>query len=323
MSEATEHSQPAGPPPENQADLGLGRVLAQESAGRFVNRDGSFNSRRTGLPFWASLNPYYELITMPWWAFGSLVLLGYLLVNVAFALAYWALGPNALAVAPDSALGNRFLQAFFFSVQTFATIGYGKVTPEGVGANALVTLEALVGLLGVALATGIVFARFSRPMSRVMFSDQAVVAPYQGGHAFMFRVVNGMRTQLTELEAEVTFSRFEGAKGERTRRFYPLRLAREKVAFFPLAWTVVHPIDADSPLSGVDARSLAEGEAEFLVLLRGLDDTLFQTVRARTSYRAGEVAWNAKFASMYRRGQPGVVAVDVNKLSDVEKVDSK
>ncbi len=319
MSEAP---RPKNQAAENQADLGLGRVLAQESAGRFVNKDGSFNSRRTGLSFWASLNPYYALITLPWWGFGGLVVLGYLLVNVLFALAYLALGPNALAVAPDSKLGSPFLQAFFFSVQTFATIGYGKVTPEGVAANALVTLEALVGLLGVALATGIVFARFSRPMSRVIFSERAVVAPYQDGHAWMFRVVNGLRTQLIDLEAEVTLSRFEGEGEGRSRRFYSLELARQQVAFFPLAWTVVHPIDENSPLSGVDARELASSETEFLVLLRGMDDTLFQTVRARTSYRAAEVTWNAKFASMYRHDLRSVVAVDVNKLSDVERVNS-
>lgn len=251
------------------------------------------------------------------------MVLGYLLTNVVFALAYWALGRSALAVEPAAALNSPFLQAFFFSVQTFATIGYGKVTPEGVAANALVTLEALVGLLGVALATGIVFARFSRPMSRVMFSRQAVVAPYGEGWALMFRIVNGLRTQLIDLEAEVTFSRFEDAGGGRTRRFYPLRLARDRVAFFPLAWTVVYPIGPDSPLFGVDARDLARGEAEFLVLLRGMDDDLFQTVRARTSYKADEVVWNAKFASMYREDVPDAVAVDVNKLSDLEKVKSE
>lgn len=306
------------PLPENQADLGLGRVLAQESAQRFVNKDGSFNSARDGLSFWSSLSLYYTLITLPWSAFFALVLLGYLLVNVTFALLYLLCGPAALSVAPDARLDSRLWQAFFFSVQTFATIGYGKVTPSGLAANLLVTVEALVGLLGVALATGLLFARFARPKSRILFSHNAVIAPYSGGRALMFRIINGQRNQIIELEAEVTLSRFEEVGGVSLRRFYELRLARPKVAFFPLAWTVVHPIDADSPLAGSTDEDLRQTQAEVLVQIRGMDDTLFQTVRARTSYKADELVWNARFADMYRREVPGRVAVDVRRLHHID-----
>lgn len=300
-------------------DLGLGRVVAQESHARMVNKDGSFNLQRSGLGFWPSLNLYYDLIGLSWPLFFALLGVAYLLLNTAFALAYLAAGPGALSEMPGDPTG-RFWACFFFSVQTFGTIGFGHVYPQSFVADVIVTVEAFVGLLGVALATGMLFARFSRPRPRVLFSERAVIAPYRGGQALMFRLVNGQRTQLIELEAEVTLAYFREVGGRSVRHFARLALERDSVAFFPLAWTVVHPITEDSPLWGVTPERLRAAESEVMVNLRALDDAVYGTVRARTSYQADDILWGARFADLFvrRPGQP--VAVDVRRLSETEPV---
>lgn len=308
-------------------DLGLGQVVAQESRERFLNKDGSFNVARGGLGFWRSLSLYYDLVSISWSVFFVLLLAAYLLVNASFALLYLAAGPGALSEMPSGLLA-RFWACFFFSVQTFGTIGFGHVYPNSFLADLLVTAEAFVGLLGVALATGVLFARFSKPRSRILFSQQAVIAPFGGGWALMFRVVNAQRTQIIEVEAEVTYAWFEGrddpATGERRlRRFRALPLERQRVSFFPLAWTLVHPIDAGSPLWGRTHQDLLESEAEVLAILRGLDDAVYGAVRARSSYRADEIVWHARFSDMYRRDRPGRVSIDVGRLDQIVAIDGE
>lgn len=300
-------------------DLGLGRVVSQESHQRMVNKDGSFNLQRSGLGFWHSLNLYYDLIGISWPLFVGLLGVAYLLLNAAFALAYLAVGPGALSDMPADPTG-RFWACFFFSVQTFGTIGFGHVYPKSFAADVIVTLEAFVGLLGVALATGMIFARFSRPKPRVLFSECAVVAPYRGGWGLMFRLVNGQRTQLIELEAEVTLAYFRDVGGRPVRQFTRLGLERDSVAFFPLAWTVVHPITQDSPLWGVTPERMRAAESEIMVNLRGLDDAVYGAVRARTSYQADDIRWHARFTDMFVRRPGRPVTVDVRRLSQIEPV---
>lgn len=318
---------PPPPPPEDTGDLGLGRVLSNESATRFLDKDGRFVSRRLGLPFWRSISPYHELLRMSWGWFFAVLAGSYLVLNAVFALLYGWCGPGALDGTAHMDDARRFEENFFFSVQTLATIGYGHVAPLSFSANVVATVEAFVGLLGVALATGLLFARFSRPTVRILFSGPAVVAPFGGGRAWMFRMVNGHRTQIVDVEAEVTLSRFETEGGVRRRRFHALELERRRVAFFPLGWTVVHPITprTRSPLWGLDDAALRASEAEFLVQVRGTDDTLYQPIHARTSYRAEETVWNARFGDMYRHDAAGTragraVAIDVRRLSDVRPV---
>src|SRR5262249_9746259 len=144
-----------------------------------------------------------------------------------------------------------FLRAFFFSIHTLATIGYGTITPVGVPANVIVSIESFIGLFGLALCTSLLFARFSRPTAKILFSRQAIIAPYQGIKAFEFRIANMRRSQIIELEAKVLFARFEDVGGRQLRRFYPMKLERERVVFFPLSWTIVHPIDEESPFYGM------------------------------------------------------------------------
>ena len=256
---------------------------------------------------------------MPWWGFFLVISLSYLLLNLLFAAAYTLCGPGALSHIGAKAPGGVFVQAFFFSVQTFGSIGYGRIAPLSLAANWLVVLEALAGLFGLALATGIIFARFSRPTAKVIFSRQAVVAPYHGETGFMFQVVNPRRSQLIRLNAEVTLSVFDSQAHR--RYYYPLTLERDEVTFFPLTWTVVHPVDPESPLHTLNDNDLRKMSAEFFVLLTGFDETFSQTVHARFSYTAKEVVWNAKFVNVFNTEQQDErVTVDVRKLSELERL---
>jgi inward rectifier potassium channel len=255
---------------------------------------------------------------MSWPRFFALVAFGYFAANLVFALLYFSCGPHALDGWHTGQPFERFEDAFFFSVQTLATIGYGRMTPNGVLVNLLVTAEALVGLMGFALATGLLFARFSRPTARLVFSRNAVVAPFRGGRALMFRLVNARSSQLTEVSAVVSLSRLEDTPAGPIRRFHELRLDRPKVVFLPLHWVVVHPIDDKSPLARVEEASFRTSQAEILILLSGMDETFSQTVHARTSYRAEEVVWDARFSDMFLRTEAGLVGIDMRRLHDIE-----
>ena len=241
---------------EGERDLGFGAVVAGRSRQRFLNPDGSFNVQRTGLPWLTSLSIYHSVLTMSWSTFLLIVLLLYFVSNVVFGALYAAIGSDALVDTSSTPMASTFLRAFFFSVQTFATIGYGTIHPVGLIPNLLVTIESYYSLLANALITGVVFARFARPTAKFIFSEVAVIAPYRGINGLMFRMVNGRSSQLIEVEAKVMFARFCDEDGRSVRKFDVLELERRKVAFFPLAWTVVHPIDENSPLYGWTAADL-------------------------------------------------------------------
>jgi inward rectifier potassium channel len=303
-------------------DLGFGSVVSRESQQRLLNRDGSFNLARSGLGILESLAPYHQLLTTSWIGFLGLVGLLYVVLNLVFAVAYLACGPDALLGPGAMMLGGRFSRAFFFSIQTFATIGYGQIGPNGFAANMVVTVEALVGLMYQALATGLLFARFARPTASILFSRRAVVAPYSSGRALMFRIVNRRRNEIIQLEAQVLFSSMEpDGRGGTVRRYVLLPLERNKVTFFPLSWTIVHPIDAASPLAAKTTAELDQTQAEILVLLSGTDETMEQTVHTRSSYRADEIVWNARFLSMFLPTDArSPVSVDVSRVHEIEPV---
>jgi inward rectifier potassium channel len=301
-------------------DLGFGSVVAGKSRQRLLNADGSFNVTRTGLSLVTSLNLYHTLLTMSWRVFLSLTLLLFFTSNVIFGLLYSTLGAEALVDTSGDPTMSLFVRGFFFSVQTFATIGYGTIHPVGLVANLLVTMESYYSLLANALITGVVFARFARPTARIVFSEKAVIAPYRKVTGLMFRIVNGRNNQLINVTATVMFSRFVNVKGKPERRFDFLGLERESIAFFPLSWTVVHPIDDSSPLFGMSEQDIRDSDAEILVLLSATDETFAQVVHSRSSYKPKELALGYKFVSIYnktREGEP--ISIDVRKLSQIEK----
>ncbi len=281
-----------------------------------LNRDGTFNVVRHGMPIWDFVHPYHRLLRISWLAFFTLVTGCYVGVNILFGVAYFLCGPSGLEGADLTTPWTHFLSAFFFSVQTLGTIGYGKITPAGLAPNILVAIEALAGLMGFALITGLLFARFSRPMARIAFSESAVIAPYRDGRALMFRIANGRTNELTNIQATVTVARFEDRGGQRLRRFHQLELERDKVTFLPTQWVVVHPIGPGSPLAEATETSLEDSDTEVLILLSAVDETFSQTVQTRSSYKHHELVWGARFRDIYSSDSEGRVMIDVRRLGE-------
>jgi len=305
--------------PDEFRDLGLGTKVSNQTQ-RMINRDGSFNVKRRGLPFFQSLSVYHTLISTSWLKFNLLLVASFVGVNGLFAILYVLTGFEHLLGANGVGLVSRFSEAFFFSTQTFTTVGYGRISPDGFLANTIATFESMSGWLYFAMAAGLFYGRFSRPHARIIFSKHAIVAPYRGGSAFEFRIANERNNQLIEVEAQVLLARREHQNGQMKRVFYPLALERTQVTFFPLTWTVVHPIDESSPLLGATKESLAESDAEFLILLKAFDDTFSQTVHARSSYKHDEVIVGAKFGTIYGMDASGKTTVDLHRINDVEFV---
>lgn len=323
MTSSTLTGQPGTTAPlqEEFRDLGFGSEVARSTRRRLLNRDGSFNVVLDGLNPLSSLSLYHWLLSISWPKFLAFISGSYIAVNTLFAFAFLALGPAALASSTGSFAGQPFYRAFFFSVDTFATIGYGNIIPVGAAANTLVTIEALLNIVGVALATGVIFARFSRPSSRIVYSRNAIVAPYRGQTALEFRIANARSSQLIEVEVQAILTKIERVGESSVRKFYELSLERNRVVFFPLSWTVVHPIDAASPIWGLTDADLLEADAELLVLLIATDETVSQTVHSRSSYRAEEIVWGAKFANMFMRTEAeGIVGMNLSRIHDIDRV---
>mgnify|MGYP005666431707 CR=1 FL=1 len=299
-------------------DLGFGTKITG-SAGRLFNKDGSYNIVRRGLSVWT---PYQTLVEMTWPTFFALVFLLFILVNCFFALLLVSCGPAALMGAPEGRFFSNFLHAFFFSVQTFTTVGYGSISPQGIPANIVASIDALVGLMAFALATGLFFARFSKPKAQIIFSEKGIIAPYQDVNAFMFRIVNPRNNKIINLEAIVTMTWIEERGGETVRRFAKLELEREKVSLFPLNWTIVHPIDDNSPLYRLVCDDLTRMQTEILILIQGYDETFAQNVHLNSSYTCQEILWDVKYAKMYHAIE-GQTLLYLDKLNDTIALDEE
>jgi inward rectifier potassium channel len=242
----------------------------------------------------------------------------YLVINLIFALAYLATG------GIENAKSGSFTDAFFFSVQTLATIGYGSMSPKGIIANILVTFEAMTGFAFYGIITGLVFSKFSRPTARVMFSDKAVIGTHNGKPHFMMRLANERNNSIVDARAKLTFMRNEvSAEGMRMRRFYDLSLVRSEIPVLRLTWTVMHMIDEQSPLNGLSRKELEDLEVEIIVSLSGIDETLSQTVHARHSYISDEIACDAVFEDMLHRREDYVLEVRYDKFHDIREVQVK
>ena len=290
--------------------------LTQQYTGtlrRTINKDGSFNVERRGTG-WRDIHPYLFLISIPWPAFLALVTAAYLAANTTFAAIYYSLGPGNLqhGDAPDKL--DRFLNAFFFSAHTLTTVGYGNIAPATISANIIAAIEALIGLLGFALATGILFGRFSRPSARIGFSENALIAPYEGRTSLQFRILNRRPNALMEVEATVILMVVAGEPGQQKRTFQPLPLERDTVDFLALTWTIVHPIDESSPLFGKTKEDAERMQSEVIILIKAFDETFSQSVRARYSYRFDEIIWNAKFTPAFEFDHTGNMVLNIDKV---------
>jgi inward rectifier potassium channel len=284
---------------------------------RAINKNGRFNVRRTG-GTWRDFHPYLFLVNASWPTFLSIVIGVFMAVNLLFAGVYWWVGIEHLHGADAGTPGMRFLNAFFFSTHTLSTVGYGSIWPQGIGANVVAATESLIGVMTFALITGILFGRFSRPSARIGYSQRMVMAPYCDGTSLQFRVVNRRTNNLINLDARVLLMTVERVGGSLQRKYANLELERDSVIFFPLTWTVVHPITTASPLYGKTAVDLEALQAEILIMIRAIDETFSQTVHSRYSYRYDEIEWGAKFAPAFDVETSGDLRLEVNRVSDIE-----
>ena len=296
-------------------------VRADTQGGRFINKDGSYNVKKTGVPFYERISFFYKMLTMPVFKF-LLVLVGFFIsVNFVFTVIYLSLNDNEFTgVIPGNSI-HHFFELYFFSVQTFTTVGYGRINPDGYIAGAFASIEALTGLSSFALITGILYGRFSRPRAYLRFSKHALIAPYGDMTGLMFRFVSYKENHnLTNVEVTVTFGITE-IDGAAQFKFYQLPLERNRVDSLPMNWTVVHPINEDSPLYNFTEEDLKASDAEVYVLVRGFDDIFSNTVLQRTSYRFDEIIFNAKFERMYYESEDDTTTIiEINKLHDYKKI---
>jgi inward rectifier potassium channel len=268
-----------------------------------------------GLNAWWSYwrDPYHLLLTIPWHGFVALIAVTYFSTNALFALLYLAGGDSIANATPGS-----FWDHFFFSVQTLASIGYGAMYPKTFYANTIVTIEAMLGLVGLALMTGLAFARFSRPTARVVFSENMVIAPHEGIPTLIFRAANKRRNQILEAQLNVYLLRDEiTTEGQYLRRIHDLRLVRNQTPGFTLTWLALHPIDESSPLYGVSAEALVETNATIIVTLNGIDETVSQVVHARHNYAPQDVLWNYRFVDLVQKTSDGHRYIDYKYFHDV------
>ena len=269
---------------------------------------------------WRSQSLYHRALAISWPRFLAYVVAVYIAVNVVFTVLFLLCGSDALVGADTGQAGSVTWRAFFFSVETFATIGYGEISPVGMPAHFVMVGEALVALMSQALITGLLFARFARPTAAILFSRTMVVAPFKGGRGLMFRITNLRENQLIDVRARVICSS-TGRDGTTTRRYHPLALERTEVTFFPLAWTLVHPIDEASPLWGLTSDDFRAYGFEFLAIISATDETFAQVVHARSSFTHDEIVWGAKFQNIFNPPDAqGRLSVDVERIDDFDAV---
>jgi inward rectifier potassium channel len=298
-------------------DTGFG-TNADSYGGRFINKDGSFNLRKEGMPYLRRYSIFYNMLTQPLWRLALVILTFFILINLAFAMIYLLIGTSQLQGILDISPWGKFKEAFFFSTQTFTTVGYGRVNPIGGAANLVAAIEALCGFLSFAVATGLMYGRFSRPHAYLTFSEKALISPYKGGAALVFRFAPYKDNHtLTDVQIRVNIGLKVAVDGTAEYRYYDLDLERSKVESLPMNWNVVHPLDAKSPLFGFSWEDMQTADVELYILIRGFDDIFSNFVQSRTSYTYQEIEFNRKFVPMYRESKDGKTTIlELHKLDD-------
>ncbi|NJL74936.1 MAG: transporter [Saprospiraceae bacterium] len=298
---------------EDENDLGFGQKVTSK---RLILSNGGFNIERQGSRVF---NPYQDLIEVSWGKFFLLIILTFIGVNIFFAICFLLCGSTAFSGISSSSIFYDFLYLFFFSVQTFTTVGYGSMSPMGIAANLVAAICALVGLMGFALATGLFFARFSKPKSQIIFSSKAIVTRYKDNKGFQFRLANRRNNKIINAKIEVTASWLEEIDHKIERRYVSLPLERSTVSMLPLNWTVVHPIEKSSPLCKMKPEDFKEAHMEFLVQLEAYDESYSQTIYTNTSYTWEEMLWGVRFSPMYYTdAESGKTILELDKIDKME-----
>lgn len=300
------------------AELGFGNKNYNESV-RFLNQDGTVNITRKVSDKHIGFDLYHWFLSISWLQFIVLVLISYIGVNTIFALIYFTLGADKFGGLEGGSDTENFSKLFFFSAQTLTTVGYGHIFPNSAYVSSVSAIESMLGLMGFALVTGLLYGRFAKPKAGIQYSNNAVIAPYIDNTGFMFRIANNKQNELIETECKLALAinNLETKK----RDFHFLELERSQINFLPFTWTVVHPIDDKSPLFGLNESDILERDAEFVILIKSITDTYFQTVYSRMSYKPKEIVWNAKFSPMKQTPQRnGGISINIKDIHDYVKV---
>lgn len=289
------------------------------TANRLVNADGSFNVKRVG-----TLSPfkdfYHYLVNISWPKFLFFVFVFYTCLNTIFAFVYLVIGIDQLTGIEKGTLLDDFLNCFFFSAQSLTTVGYGNIAPITHLTQMIASFEALLGVLNFALITGLLFGRFSKPTAKIIYSENALIAPYEDGKAIMFRLANKRNNVLIKPKATVVYSCLEKKpNGESFRDYYAMPLEVDSVTALPLSWTVVHPIDDKSPFFNKSIQQIKQEKGEIMVQFSAFDDTFHETIYSGHSYMADELVDNARFEKAFHE-ENGITVLDLNKVGTYTKL---
>lgn len=306
---------------KSNPDTGFGSQ-PNSFGGRFVNKDGSFNLKKEGWPLLKRVSFYSYLLELSWIKFLGIIFISYLFINSIFTAFYLLIGHDQLRGFLSTTEWGRVKEVFYFSTQTFTTVGYGRINPVGDGSDIIASVETLSGWLFFAIVTGLLYGRFTRPKAYIAFSDKALVSPYQGGTALMFRMVPYKNIHhLTDVKAAVNVSFVVNENGKTEYKFFQLELERSRIDMFNMNWTVVHPITKDSPLLHFTPEDLDTSDLELLVQVSGFDPIFSNVVMARTSYTYNEVVWGARFRPMYHESEDDSTTIlELDKLHLYDKV---
>jgi inward rectifier potassium channel len=296
---------------------------ASAYGGRLLNKDGSPNIKKSGVGFFERYSWFHSMLTMRPWKFFFIVFTFYISVNLLFTIIYYLIGTQNLSGLNVSTELDKFMEAFFFSTQTFTTVGYGRISPLGFTMNAVSSFQALIGLLSFAVATGLMYGRFSLPKAYIRFSEKALITPYEGITGLMIRLAPFKNTSaLTDAEAKVTLALIMEENGKSSNQFFNLSLETVKINALALSWTLVHPINEESPIYNFTEEDFKMAKGEVMIYIKAFDDTFSNNVIARTSYTFYEIEYGYKFTPMYNRDNTGQTTVlHLEKLNECTKVD--
>jgi inward rectifier potassium channel len=286
--------------------------------GRFVNRDGTYNVRKEGIPFLQRFSLYHSMLNMPTWKFYGTLFAFYLSVNFIFCCIYFVIGAAQFQGILAKTQWGIFKELFFFSTETYTTVGYGRVNPVADLANSVAAIESMLGFLSFAIATGLLYGRFSKPKAFLYFSRQALISPYRDSKGLMFRFAAYKdHHTLTNLDIKVNAALQVEENGKMVYKFYDLILERSHVESLPMNWTVVHPLNLDSPLFDYSWEDMKRADLEIYVSVRGFDDVYSNIVQQRTSYTFNEILFGRKFVQMYRESSDGkTTIVELQRLHE-------
>lgn len=293
---------------------------AANYGGRFINKDGSANIKKKGIGFLQRTSWYHTMLNIPRWKFMVTIFVFYAVVNFLFACIYCMIGVEYLNGINAVSLWDKFGQAFFFSAQTFTTVGYGHISPTGFWASFVASIEALFGLLSFAIATGLFYGRFSKPQAHILFAENALIGPFQDGRALMIRITPFKNINLTDAEAKIMLGMKVTENGQEFNRFFTLDLEYDKINALTLSWTLVHPITDESPLFGFSEEDFKTKKGELLVFVKAFDEMFSNTVATRTSYVFNEVVYGAKYVQMFENSHNHKTILHLDKLSNYEQI---